>query len=672
MKIRTTKGSIGCVLGVAAAMTAQADESQPTVEMKKVVVSATRIETNVEDVPRPVAVVEKEQIEQIQPRSVAQAVQYEPNVTISGGPRPENQTVNIRGLSDNKVLQTIDGVQQRFESGHRPSYFLDPELLSSVEVVKGPASSLWGSGALGGVVAQNTISGGDLLSPDSNVGGFVKAGYNNNSADKAGSAGVGIRAGSVDLLLSGYYRDSDDIKMGNGEDLVGSARIAKGALGKVDWQVNDDNALSFNYRAANSLGSVPSNGAAPITLTSNPLIKRENDTQNFSIDYDLDTESEALDMQVLAYWTKVKMDEARISDGRADSTEKDTFGININNLTMVDDIELLYGVDGYRENFKADRSGTNRPEPPEAKTTVAGAFFQAGIPFASSWKVDLGVRYDRFATKADNLGTDRSDSAFSPSAALIWNTTDWMRLVLRHDRAFRAPSSEELYTVGTHFCMFPGFCNTFVSNPDLDPEKAANTELMGRWQFSDMAGNDQLVLTANIFYNQVDNFIEQIVTGPSFFPPPGNAGITTWVNVDKALIHGFEVDAAYQWKQLNASLSYGRTRGKDDKSDEYLSGIPADTWVADINYGFLQGELVTGVRGTYALDQKNVPSTNNNEQYDGYAIGDIYVTWAPSGTVEGLKIDLAVNNFSNRHYRVAFEELYMPGREVVLSAKYSF
>ncbi|WP_431312111.1 TonB-dependent receptor plug domain-containing protein [Shewanella glacialipiscicola] len=53
---------------------------------------------------------------------------YLPNVTLTGGPREQVQGVNIRGLGGNRVLQLIDGVRQNFESGHRPTYFLDPSL----------------------------------------------------------------------------------------------------------------------------------------------------------------------------------------------------------------------------------------------------------------------------------------------------------------------------------------------------------------------------------------------------------------------------------------------------------------------------------------------------------------------------------------------------------------
>ena len=98
-----------------------------------------------------------------QATSVAAALEDIPNVDIRGGSRSIAQKPNIRGLSDNRVVQVIDGVRQNFDLAHRGSYFLPMSLIQEIEVIKGPSSSLWGSGALGGVVAMRTPNALDLL-----------------------------------------------------------------------------------------------------------------------------------------------------------------------------------------------------------------------------------------------------------------------------------------------------------------------------------------------------------------------------------------------------------------------------------------------------------------------------------------------------------------------------
>jgi len=661
------------VFTLSALSAAIAQAGEPTFKSKKVVVTATRIEEDLDETTRSINVVEKEQIEELQPQSVAELLSYQANVQLSGGPRADSQSVNIRGLTENRVLQLIDGVRQDFESGHRPTYFLDPELIKTVEVVKGPSSSLWGSGALGGVVAQETVSASDLLDEGQELGGLVKGSYRDNGEQWTGTAALAGQSNDWDWLLSGYHREGNDIELGNGDSLPGSSVQNTGALAKIGWTINDSHHLTANYRQSDNRGHVPLNGTAAVDTTSNQLIDRETDNQQLTLDYRFTPQNMNLQTDVKLYWSDVEIDEERLSDNRSDSTEQETVGLNINNLSTFGDITLLYGIDGYSEDFKADRGGDNRPAPPEATTDVWGAYIQANIPFAERWSTEIGVRYDDFSTDADNLNDDRSDDAVSPSLALSWATTDWLTLTLRYDEAFRAPSSEELYTTGTHFCIMPGFCNEFVSNPNLDPEKAENKEFIAKLAFNDVwSSNDELTIHTSYFVNNVDDFIEQVVTGPQFFPvrDPGN---TTWRNVDEAELKGFEIETRYALQNFRASLSYGQTRGEDDETGRPLNDIPADQWSLDLAYAFLQQDLIAGVRVQVADDQDEVPDEAPVDEYDGYTITDLYVTWEPSqASLEGIKVDLSLNNITDKHYRIAFEELHQPGRDIRLAVRYLF
>lgn len=640
--------------------------------LNKVLVSATRLESPLNEVSRPVAVVERKDIDTMQPQSVAQLLRFESNVSISGGPRSGSQSVNIRGLEGSKVLQTVDGVRQVFESGHRPSYFLDPALLKSVEVVKGPASTLWGSGAVGGVVSQNTIEAVDIIKANQDIGGFVKASFNNNNDQQAYVSALAGRTDAIDWLLSAYFRDSNDASLGNNRNLENSAKQDHGALLKAAWQLDEDHALNFSYRESDEQGEIPSNSTTNVNGSSVFLIDRETTTNNASIAYDFDTRSMLVNGSVNAYWNHVDMQESRVSDGRGDSTDLDVFGFSVQNMSMFDGFSLFYGIDAYQEDFNAQRDGVGRPMPPKAISKVWGGFISSDIDLSEAFKLELGLRYDDFETKAKNLNTQTKDEDFSPSLALTWQANQALSFTLRHDQAFRAPSSEELYTTGTHFCMGPGFCNTFVSNPDLEAEKAANTELLTRIEFEPNSAGGRLYLDASYFENKVDNFIEQIVTGPSFFPVM-DPGTTTWVNVDEASIKGFELASVYQQNDFGLSLAYGRTRGKDDKTNEDLTGIPADKITADINYAYFNKTLKLGLRVSKVDSQlrTNYSANTTGTSYESYTIGDLYASWSPA-MAENLNIDLTINNITDRHYRQAWQELYSPGREIIVATKYSF
>jgi len=635
--------------------------------LDEITITATR-NTDGDSSSRNISVVSQDDIARQQATSVPQVINYLPNVTLTGGPREQVQGVNIRGLGGNRVLQLIDGVRQNFESGHRPTYFLDPSLLKNVEVLRGPSSSLWGSGALGGVVSQNTIHAADLLDGD-NLGGFVKQGYQSNGDKWTTTGALASRFGNVDLLLSGYYRDGNDLELGNGDDLQNSANRDKGVLAKLDWFIDSDQMATFNFRRSYNYGGIPSNGAADVS-TSNFLIDRKTQTDQASFDYQYNPNNPLLNTKLTLYWDRTKMDESRTSDGRFDDTEIRTVGMNIHNRSEFGYIAVIYGVDGYQDKLNADRGGVDRPLPPTATTDVWGAFSEIHLPVAEKWHVELGARYDYFKTEAENLNEEHSDNAFSPSAALVWQPTDLLNVTLRYDEAFRAPSSEELYTSGTHFCMGPGFCNTFLPNSDLKPEESQNWELMTQYTMPDvLKSSDSLTLNANIFHNDVDNFIEQRVDDPVFFPIP-NPGNTYYRNIDKAELQGFELAMNYQLNTFNALLSYGQTRGQDKNTGEAISTIPADKWVLDMNNAWLKNTLKTGLRLTRIESQKHRPNDINTD-YEHYTLVDLYTSWTPKD-VKNLTIDLTVNNLTDQHYRVAFQQLYMPGKDIRLGVKYDF
>lgn len=658
--------------------------AQTPLEMEEIRITATRDAEQSVTLSRNITVIDKTELEQIQATSVPQTVAHLPNVTLSGGPRESVQSVNIRGLGDNQVLQLVDGVRQNFTSGHRPTYFLEPELIKNVEVLKGPSSALWGSGAIGGVISQNTIHAADLLK-SKDFAGFIKQGYHSNTDKWLTTTALAGRMENVDWLVSGFYRDGNDVELGNSDNLDGSASRDKGMMAKVDWFIDDNQSATFNLRKSEINGAVPSNGSAEVG-SSNFMIQRENQTDHASVDYRLNPDNPWLNAQLMLYWNNTEMQEYRLSDRRADRTEIETLGVNLNNRTEVRKVRFIYGVDGYQDKLTTQRGGLNRPAPPHATTEVWGAFTEAHIPLTTDWQLELGGRYDYFSTEAKNLNNDRSDNAFSPSVALVWQTTEKLNMTLRYDEAFRAPTAEELYTTGTHFCI-PEFpvtgggelkCNTFLANPNLEPEESQNIEFIANFRSQSVfTASDHFGITSSVFYNNVDNFIEQrdfgmVVTEFPFFPfaRVDNAGQTTYNNINKARLKGFELTVNYGLNDFNAALSYGQTRGEDKQTGEKLSGIPADKWVLDLSQHFVHRSVKTGLRVSHIEAQNRTPSEDSRD-YDRYTLADIYATWEPA-TMPNLKLDLSVNNLTDQYYRVAFQELYMPGRDVRLAVTYQF
>ncbi|WP_108649197.1 TonB-dependent receptor domain-containing protein [Dongshaea marina] len=321
-------------------------------------------------------------------------------------------------------------------------------------------------------------------------------------------------------------------------------------------------------------------------------------------------------------------------------------------------------MDWYQDKTDGTREGASRPVPADGDTQVWGSYLQANIPLAQSWSLNPGVRYDSFSTQASNVANSkRSNDHLSPSVGLSWQTTDWLRLTARYDEAFRAPTTEELYTTGTHYCMGPGMCNTFVPNPDLKPETAQNKELSADMKFRDLLGDDSLKFKGSLFQNDVKDFIETVYT----------ATTTTYQNTTNARLQGYELAAHYRWREITTALSYGQTRGTNRDNGQALSDIPADTWVWEIGHSFMQRDLNIGAQFTHAGSQDRVPSSSSVEGYSGYTITNLYMRWQPAmGTFSGVTVDVGVDNLTNRDYRQAFANLDSPGRNIKLNVRYQF
>ena len=642
-------------------------------ELDEVLVKASRDNSTESETKRSVAVITRQQLDEQQPDSVAQALKYQPNIEVGGGPRSSNQQPVVRGLSGNQVLQLVDGARQNFNSGHRGAYQIDPELLEQIDVIKGPASSLWGSGAIGGVVSQTTRDARDLLEPEQGFGAYVKQDHATVSDQNKTSGAIYGRLGEqVDLLINGYYSDQNNIRLGNGQSLSDSSERTSGGMIKVGWQLDEDQRLTLSQRRHEIDGTVPGNPAKD--SKGNPVVDRDSTSDHTTLNYQLDPDSDWLDLDATLYYNRTNVDEYRVKQNERDNIKYRSEGFSVVNRSQLANIDWVYGADGFRDKSQGTREGSNRPTPADGRTQVVGSFVKADLPLAESWTLTPGLRYDHFKTEAKNLeDSKRSEHEWSKSLALSWQANDWLEVVARYDEAFRAPTSEELYTTGTHFGP-----NTFVPAPDLKPEKAKNKELIARMSFEDLlANNDRLKVNASLFKNDITDYIAQITY--NYIPIPGSKNQlplnTTYVNVGKAEIKGGELAASYRVQDLDVGLSYGRMISKDKSNGNPLEGVPADKWVAQAGYWLLDDQLRLGAQATYTSSLQFIGEDQRGTSdavYEHYTLLDLEARWFGRGAVDGLEVGLAVDNLTDRYYRRAFSELYDPGRNVKLAALYRF
>jgi len=176
------------------------------------------------DYPGQVSVITRDDIDTFAPSAMSDLLRDIPGLEFSGGPRRTGESPALRGLGGENVLILLDGARQSFISAHDGRFFIDPGLLRSAEVVRGPASALYGSGAVGGVLAFETIDAADLLDDGETAGVRFRVGYQGVNEESVASVTSFTRQGNLDAVISFGVRNSGDIALGSGAE-IGRAHV---------------------------------------------------------------------------------------------------------------------------------------------------------------------------------------------------------------------------------------------------------------------------------------------------------------------------------------------------------------------------------------------------------------------------------------------------------------
>ena len=197
----------------------------PVQSLDTITVAATKTEERAIDALAPVSVVTLEQIQGLQPnrlsRYLLQRARRHRSRSAATIPRP---SINIRGLQDfGRVAVVVDGARQNYQrTGHNAngSFFLDPELVGGVDVVRGPTANIYGSGAIGGVVSFRTKDIQDVVRPGERWGVDMTGSYGTNKDRGLGSIFGGVRVNpDVDVFGGAVYRTQGNYKDGNGTEI---------------------------------------------------------------------------------------------------------------------------------------------------------------------------------------------------------------------------------------------------------------------------------------------------------------------------------------------------------------------------------------------------------------------------------------------------------------------
>ncbi|MCS3417347.1 MULTISPECIES: TonB-dependent receptor [unclassified Pseudomonas] len=231
------------------------------ITLQQMTISATRQEQAVDSVPSTVSVHDREELDRQNVNTIRELVRYEPGVSVGGaGTRSGNAGYNIRGIDGDRILTQVDGVEvpDNFFNGPyaktRRNY-VDPEIVKRVEILRGPASALYGSSAIGGAVSYFTLDPDDIIKPGQDFGARLKTGYSSADESWLTSGTVAGRVQDFDGLLHLSQRNGHEMESYDGNNATGLARTGANpedarttnVLAKLGWNYGDENRLGLTY-----------------------------------------------------------------------------------------------------------------------------------------------------------------------------------------------------------------------------------------------------------------------------------------------------------------------------------------------------------------------------------------------------------------------------------------
>lgn len=636
-------------------------------------------------------------------QNLGEALRGEPGFAVaSDGAQGQNPVV--RGLKKESIVLLVDGM--RFNSAQPAgaiASFMSFGLVERVEAVKGPASVLYGTGALGGAI--------NVLTPQARFeqGLQFSAGASYDSASR-GLRGTGVAnyaQGDHALMLGASLANIHDYKAPDGrvkntgydsDSFIGQYRFRIDAQQqlRVSAQKHQDEDVWYPGSAKPFTHPTPAvANAVGSTIVHSPKQDRALYEVGYSFksggaapfNFNVRAYRQEMERTIYAWSPRLGRDitTTHVSfqtdgiDARADwllhPQHLVSFGMNL--WEMEASPKRINAMPPHSLNFARTDPFT------DGRIRAAGLYVQDDMNFGKL-NVLAGLRYDKVKGDAKSVansanpagprttnGLSRSDGAFSGSLGLSYEVTPLFRPYASLARGFRAGEMRERYESSPR-----GDGYFYVGNPQVKPETSTQLELGVKGQ------NSEVSWSAAVFHNRISNYMSgQDISGTPLAAGlcGANAGACKeTVNIGKVVIKGIEAHVAWQaWQGqwLKAGLSVLRGENKD--LSEPLFQMPAD----ELRLGW-EGRIAEGwmadVTGRFVREQKRVATVfarGTENRTSGYATADLGVSYRLN---KQHSLRLAVNNLFDRKYHehltegISGQEIHLPGRSLVASWKGNF
>ena len=673
-----------------------------TYEMSKMVVTPTRSETPLFEAPYTAAVIDEEQIERRAYRTTPQMLRDVTGIMIQETSVGQGSPF-IRGFTAFRNVFMIDGIRLN-NSTYRegPNQYwatVDPYSIERLEVVKGPASVLYGSDAIGGSVNAITRSS-NLASTGRTYGG--SAFYRSASAESShvGRGQVQVSfAPMTQMLFGGTGKHYGNLDTGGGT-LRGTGYNEWDADLKLEHQLDEDARLVLAYQhvrqnnVPRTHSTINSMSFAGSTVPTN-LLQRDLDQERqlAYAQYHRDNVAGFVDsVKFSLSWHQQDEIQHRIyTSGRVRREWADvgTLGIwaQLESETKIGN--LMYGFDYYRDFVDSGRFDSRSPAAPQIQGSVgddanydlAGLFIQDTIDINDRLQAIVGGRGTYARADADSvldLATGGATSVSEDWSALVGNARllyravpDRVNVFAGVAQGFRAPNLSDLTRFG-----IARSGETEVPATDLDSERYITYEVGTKFT------NEKLAAEIAVFYTDISDMIVRFPTGTVV---DGNPAVTR-DNVGDGWVSGVEFGLSYEfypeWTIFgNTTFQQGeldtfRSAADLTVSQDYLSRTMPWMGQAGIRWQGNKVPVWAEVMGVFAAEADKLSSGDKRDTQrippggtPGYALMDIRAGWTIN---EHFQLIASVDNVTDENYRVHGSGQNSPGRSFILSAKASF
>ncbi|MEP9353316.1 TonB-dependent hemoglobin/transferrin/lactoferrin family receptor [Xanthobacter sp. KR7-65] len=672
--------AVAALLTLAAPVRAQSASTNGSVNtdmvsLDTITVAASFTEERAIDSLAAISVLRADDLEQLMPSRTQDVFFGMPGTSVIQNGNSTQASINIRGLQDfGRVAVFIDGARQNFtQLGHGTgagSFFLEPGLLADVDVVRGPVSNIYGSGAIGGVVTFRTKDTDDIIKPGQTWGVESSGEFGSNGPMGYGSLFAAARVGqNVDLFLGGTYRAQQNYDDGDGNEVPGTGYDTWTGIAKATFRPADNHEVKVTglnydadyttYNAALVNNEIPSGSTQYGTTVLNQTVTT---SWNYS-----NPDDNLFDWRSSIYWNRVKQDQTKVAGTPSTVTGAigdprtftiDTLGFDANNTSRFtwNDIRnaITVGGDYFHDDVdNVDNYGFGDGYNPSGERGVGGAFIQWKANYSSWLEAVAAVRYDSYTLNGD--GVSNSGDHVSPKFTLGLTPWNWVTLYGTFAEGYRAPAVTETLVNGAHppaiplvFCpdgSFGVFC--FVPNPNLRPEIGKNKEVGLNLRFDDiLTKGDKLRAKANIYQNDVDDYIELVGYNMTVY---GTYADYQYQNIAKARIRGFELESTYDAGLWFAGLNVTLNEGEDTGSGEPLANIMPNNVAATLGARLLDNKLTMSVRWQWvaAKTAADLPSDTPYEPTPSFNLVNVYLGYQPDPNVLA---QLSVENLLNEQY----------------------